>query len=180
MSFSTQKRKLYTLWSGTQSNSFRISDNIDTNEIIFRRVADLNNEMSTQKAFVDLSSAWVIPDSLVDENNGYAWKLFAQYKIRFTNMADNLIPYLSSHVSYRVGDDVPSAPVPPSSDDPDLPFDETLSLNTEFKRNECIQRSGSDTIFISSIYLQNGSGLPDNLQFKFYFRLFNKYHFQSS
>jgi len=95
---------------------------------------------------------------------------------------NNLIPYIQSKVSYRLGNSDISLPIPDSPIKEGVPFDEDLQLliNSLVEISEGIQFSDRNIVYRTSIFLADSDGLPPELEFRFFINIANPSYYQST
>lgn len=170
MAFNTEKYKIFKIWNDSAENQFQINTLADDDKIILSKITDLNNQHTVYNNIINLSSEWLAPNTRVA--NDLTITLFKQYTVEINGISSNLIPYIESKIVYRMGDSEISSP-----DD----FDYTvLNMNSVFKIEEDIDGTGKNISYKSSIFLQDYSGLPEELQFKFYINIVNPIYYQST
>jgi len=185
MTFNTEKNKIFKIWNDSIENQFQINILSDNDKIILSKVNQLNNVNTIYNNIINLSSDWLTPEISIrnqGEEDEILWKLFKEYTIEINGINENLIPYIESKITYRLGDSGISLPIPDAPDQPGVPFDEdaTLYINDFYKITEEIEETRKNIIYKSSIFLQNNDGLPEELQFKFYINIFNPRYYQST
>ncbi len=186
MGFNTEKNKLFKIWNSSILNEFEINNISSNNKIILNKIKRLNDANAVYNNIIELSSDWVIPNTITLKNTpDYILDMFTEYSITFNGINKKMIPYINSKVSYRVGSDGASAPVPIDTNDPTQPFDEGLSQFLINSFTQILQSNSNQTkniIYKTSVYLRkgNGDGVPSDLQFKFYINLINPNYYQST
>ena len=172
MSFESSKNKLVTIWNGSIENQFKINRSSSNSTIILNKVQSLNRTDTSLKSVVELSSDWLNPSFIQqeDDEENLIWIVVAQdFFIEINNIHKTLIPYITSKISYRIGEGSPSLPIPDALDSPGTPFDESMGVNiNDFIEIKDIVTESRNIIYHCSIYLYDDNGLPKNLQFKFY------------
>lgn len=181
MTFNTEKNKIFKIWNDSNENQFQINILSDNDKIILNKIQRLNDTDTVYNNIINLSSEWLNPNIQVD-NDDIPFQIYQEYSIEINGINKNLIPYIESKIVYRLGDSEISIPIPDAPDEPGSPFDEeaTFQLNdiTEIKTvTEVFQRN---IVYRSSIFLEDGAGLPEGLQFKFFIDIFNPNYYQST
>ncbi len=181
MTFSTEKRKIFKIWNDSIKNQFQISDLSSNDQIILNKVNDLNDTDTVYNNLIDLSSDWLIPDSQVIEDNN-PFQLFKEYQVIINGINKNLIPYIESKISYRLGESEISLPIPDAPNNPDTPFDENadIFINSVVEIKDILGESRRNIVYKTSIFLSNDNGLPSELQLKFFVNLINPIYYQST
>lgn len=183
MTFSTEKNKIFKIWNDSIKNQFQISNLSDNDKIILSKTTQLNNKVTIYDNLIDLSSDWLIPDTILREvgEEEVIQILYKEYTIEINGINKNLIPYIESKISYRLGDSKISLPIPNAPGE-DVPFDEEadLQINDVVEISDTEEESIKNIIYSSSIYLRDSSGLPEELQLKFYFNIVNPIYYQST
>ena len=180
MTFSTENRKIFKIWNDSIENQFEINDLSSNDQIILTKINDLNKTDFVYNNVIDLSSDWLIPDSQLNDA-GDPESLFKEFEIVINGINKNLIPYIEANISYRLGDSQISLPIP-NAPDSSLPFDEeaTLKINSITEITKSLSDSTKNIVYRTSIFLQEGSGLPSELQLRFFINVTNPIYYQSS
>lgn len=193
MTFKTDKNKIKKIWNDSAGNQFEINVLSDNDKIILSKTKSLNRTSTVYKNIIDFSSDWLIPGTRIRDDIGYegsVYRLFKEYTIEINGINKNFIPFIDSKVVYRLGDSVPSAPVPSAPFYPGVSFDEDPSyvyyhyINNITEIKPSIEDSNDlikNITYINSVYLYRwDTGLPKNLQIKFYISLINPNYYQST
>lgn len=185
MTFKTEKRKIFKIWNNSISNQFQINILSDNDGMILSQINQLNDTDMVYNNIINLSSDWLAPDITVrnkGEESELIWKSFKEYSIEINGISKNLIPYIESKISYRLGDSQISIPIPDAIGEPGTPFDEEaiLEINNVVEIKDVLDGFRRNIIYKSSVFLQDGDGLPEELQFKFFINLFNPIYYQST
>jgi len=185
MTFNTEKNKIFKIWNNSVENQFQITILSDNDKIVLSKIQGLNNTNTVYNNIIDLSSGWVVPETIIrdtGEPTERIWKLFKEYTVEINNINKNIIPYITSKISYRLGDSAISVPIPDAPNEPGTPFDEEADFETNdvVQVNDTQEENMKNVIYRSSIYLKNIDGLPAELQLKFYLNLVNPNYYQSS
>lgn len=185
MTFNTEKNKIFKIWNDSIENQFQITTLADNDKIILSKVNNLNRVSTVYKNMINLSSDWITPDSQINEETIYS--LFKEFTIEINGINENIIPFIESKISYRLGDSSPSMPIPDALYYPkgtafdDIAIPEINSI-TEIKPS--IEENPNDLlkniIYITSFYLYEWDGLPAELQIKFYINIVNPIYYQST
>jgi len=185
MTFSSEKNKIFKIWNGSISNQFQVTILNSNDNIILSNVKELNNRATVYKNLINLSSDWLTPETIVRNKGGedeFIWKMFKEYSLEINSINKNLIPYIKSKVSYRLGDGVVSTPIPDAPLESGIPFDEeaTLEINDVVSIKDILGNFNKNIIYRSSVSLTSFNSLPSELQFKFYINIFNPNYYQST
>ncbi len=181
MGFNTEKNKIFKIWNDSVSNQFQISNQIDEDKIVLSKIAELNRTNMVYNNVITLGSGWITPTFILDEGNVLI-RIVKEYSVEIKGINQNLIPYISSKISYRLGESEISIPIPDSTSEEGTPFDEdaAIEINDVVERRETNIGNNVDIIYRSSVYLFNSSGLPEELQLNFYINLINPNYYQST
>ena len=181
MTFNTEKNKIFKIWNDSVSNQFQITNQINEDKIVLSKINDLNRTNIVYNNIITLGSGWITPDFRLDDD-GDLIEIFKEYSVEINGINENLIPYISSKLSYRLGGSGISIPIPDSTSEEGTPFDE--NANIEF--NDIVERRGSNVannvniVYRTSVYLKNLTGLPEGLELNFYINLVNPKYYQST
>ncbi len=181
MTFSTEKRKIFKMWNDSVENQFQI-DNLSSNDqIILTKIDDLNNTDLVYNNIINLSSEWLIPDFQVIGDDD-PFQLFKEYEVVINGINKNLIPYIDSKISYRVGVGANSLPIPEASDEPGVDFDESgdMFINNTVEIKKVVDESLRDIVYRTSIFFSNSNGLLSTIQLRFFINIANPSYYQST
>ncbi len=182
MTFSTEKRKIFKIWNDSNGNQFQISDLSSNDQIILSKIDKLNDTDMVYNNVINLSSEWLIPDTRSFTSEGDPEELFKEFEVIINGINKNLIPYIEAKVAYRLGDSEISLPIPDTSGNPGIPFDEVaeILINSIVEITEVIDDSTRNIVYRSSIFIENGNGLPSELQLRFFVNIVNPNYYQST
>lgn len=197
MTFSTEKNKFFKLWDHSIKNEFEIDDLSSNSKIILNKVSNLNNTNMTYNSIINLNTDWLIPETQTLLGfDDFILHMFKEFEIVFNGINKNLIPYIESKISYRLGTDrPPSIPLPKNANG-EL-FDEANSfeilINSITEVNPFIEEIDGEEVesdilknitYKTSIFLREDSndfnGLPKELQLKFFANITNPNYYQST
>lgn len=181
MTFSTEKRKILKIWNDSIENQFQIDDLSSNDQIILTKINTLNATDTIYNNIVDLSSDWLIPDSQIEEDETI-FQLFKEFEVIINGINKNLIPYIDSKISYRLGESEISIPIPDAPNSPGTPFDEEadIFINSIVEIKDILGEFRRNIVYRTSIFLSNDDGLPSELQLKFFVNLTNPIYYQST
>jgi len=115
MTFSTQKRKIFTMWNGSIKNQFVIDELSSNDKIIFTKINELNRSDTVYNNVIDFSSEFTTPLQAIDFNEDTADfinEIAGEHSVVFNGITTNMMPYIQSKVAYRMGDSQVSLPIP--------------------------------------------------------------------
>ena len=181
MTFNTEKNKIFKIWNDSISNQFQISNQIDEDKIVLSKIAELNRTNMVYNNVITLGSGWITPSFKLDDDD-ILIRIFKEYSVEINGINQNLIPYISSKISYRLGESGISIPIPDSTSEEGTPFDENaaIEINDVVERRDSNVGNNVNIVYRSSVYLSNSSGLPEELQLNFYINLVNPNYYQST
>ena len=184
MTFSTEKNKIFKIWNDSIENQFQIITLSDNDKIILSKTNKLNNQPTVYNNIINLSSDWIKPEFKTREVSGFetVYRIYKEYSVEINGININLIPYIESKISYRLGNSIISLPIPNIDGEP---FDEKSSIGYIFDLNDVVEVNDTEEentkniIYRSSMFLQQ-NGLPEELELKFYINLINPIYYQST
>lgn len=185
MSYSTEKNKIFKIWNDSIENQFQITNLFEENKIVLSKTNRLNSLDTTYNNIILLGSDWITPEFKTREPFSEAefetvYQLFSQFTVEINEINKNIIPYIESKISYRMGNGQISLDIPELDD---YPFDEvaTLKINDIVEVNDTENDNIKNIIYRTSVFLEEGDGgLPENLELKFYINVVNPAYYQSS
>ncbi len=182
MTFSTEKRRVFKIWNDSIENQFEITDLKESDQIILNKINELNNTDFVYNNIIEFSSDWLIPETRTFTSEDDPRELFKEYEVVINGINKNLIPYIDSKISYRLGDSEISLEIPDSPTNPGTPFDEEaeILINSTVEIKEVIDDFERNIIYKTSIFLSDSDGLPSELQLKFFINIANPTYYQST
>ena len=199
MTFSTSKRKIFSMWNDSIQNQFVIDGLSSNNQIILNKTNELNRTDTIYNNVVDFSNDWIVPitvltrDSINDPREVII-SISAEHSVIFNGMHTSLMPYIQSKVSYRLGDSQISVPIP--TDGEGSEFDDNSNFFDGFRVNSIIEiapiinEDGETTegntityrtsVFATFAVVEGGTGFPPEIQLKFFVSIVNPMYYQST
>lgn len=199
MTFSTSKRKIFSMWNDSVQNQFVIDELSSNDQIILNKTNELNRTDTIYNNVIDFSSDWIVPITVLDRDtiNNPPEEIISisgEHSVVFNGIHNSLMPYIQSKVSYRLGDSQISIPIPVDSNgdefDERTPFIDGFRVNSIIEIAPIINVDGETTegntityrtsVFATFADVVGGTGFPPEIQLKFYINIVNPMYYQST